>query len=123
VRLKQSYAWTYADSDANDGQDRNRPLDRIVAGLYAANAREQAMVINREGDYERAARLLNRVADRIAGYAGSDRELKELVRKLRSEAEVVARPQTERFRKEQHYLARNMMESRSADFTQRKRNR
>lgn len=123
VRLKQSYTWTYADSDTNDGQERNRPLDRIVAGLYAANAREQAMVINREGDYERAAKLLNRVADRIAGYAGSDRELKELVRKLRNEAEVVARPQTEKFRKEQHYLARNLMESRSADFTQRKRNR
>ncbi len=81
-------AWRYADHATNDRQPRTREVDRVVARLLAARARMEAVGRNKAGDLRRASATLQGVADRIAGYAGDDRELEALVRELRRQAEV-----------------------------------
>jgi len=123
VLMEQGYAWTYAGSAENDVQPRNRVVDRVVAQLFAAEARERAIALNREGDYERAQAVMVKVARRIATYAGEDRELAKLVTDLLSEAEQWSRPTQERFRKESYHVAMYQMQSRMVDGTARKRDR
>ena len=123
VLMEQEYSWTYAGSAENDAQPRNRVVDRVVAQLFAAEARERAIALNREGDYERAQAVMVKVARRIATYAGEDRELAKLVTDLLSEAEQWSRPTQERFRKESYHVAMYQMQSRMVDGTARKRDR
>ena len=123
VHLEQGYTWTYAGSAENDAQPRNRVVDRVVAQLFAAEARERAIVLNREGSYERAQAVIEKVARRIASYAGDDRELAKLVTSLLAEADQWSRPTHERFRKESFHGAMYKMQSRMEDGTARKRDR
>jgi hypothetical protein len=46
--------WSYADDRANDGQPRDPDVDRAVARLFAARARQEAVQRNRSGDYDGA---------------------------------------------------------------------
>ena len=123
VHLEQRYTWTYAGSAENDGQARNRAVDRVVAQLFAAEARARAIELNRHGDYERAQAVMVKVARRIAAYAGDDRELAKLVTDLLGEAEQWRRPTHERFRKESYHFSMNQLQSRMEDGTARKRDR
>src|SRR6185503_10692635 len=54
--------WTYADDRANDDQPRDRDVDRAVARLFAARARQEAVGRNRQGDYAGARRILDATA-------------------------------------------------------------
>ena len=123
VHMEQEYAWTYAGTRENDAQPRNRVVDRVVAQLFAAEARERAIALNREGDYERAQAVIEKVARRIASYAGDDRELAKLVTELLAEANQWSRPTHERFRKESFHSAMYTLQSRMEDGTARKRDR
>jgi hypothetical protein len=82
--------WTGASHEANDEQPRNVEVDRAVAAQFAAQARAEATEANREGDLERARRVLERTASRIESYAGNDRELLGLVQALRDEVRTYA---------------------------------
>jgi Ca-activated chloride channel family protein len=77
--------WEYADDHTNDAQPRDRVVDRAVARLFAARARQAAVALNRAGDYAAAVTGLRGAAGRIAAYAGSDVELRGLVSELRAE--------------------------------------
>jgi len=123
VLMEQEYSWTYAGSAENDAQARNRAVDRVVAQLFAAEARERAIALNRHGDFERAQAVIQKVARRIASYAGEDRELAKLVTDLLAEAEQWSRPTDERFRKKSYHVAMYQMQSRMLDGTARKRDR
>src|SRR5690606_20325836 len=57
--------WTFETHTRNDLQPRNREVDRPVARVYAARAREQATELNRAGRYDEARRCLQRTARRI----------------------------------------------------------
>lgn len=70
--------WQYASHAENDAQPRDREVDREVARLYAARARAEATEANRQGDYDRARRVLEATARRIHGYTFGDPELQEL---------------------------------------------
>lgn len=78
--------WTYADHARNDRQPRSVEVDRLVARLFAARARQDAVQLNKAGDYRRASAMLASVAKRILGYADGDRELLELARELDGQA-------------------------------------
>ncbi len=52
--------WQYADDRANDAQPRDRSVDRRVAALFAARARQEALKLNRLGDYGEAVMELRR---------------------------------------------------------------
>jgi len=69
-------AWQHAEGADVDAQPRDRHVDRAVARIYAARARLEAVHLNRLGEYTDARHALRGVARRIAGYAGSDTELK-----------------------------------------------
>lgn len=64
--------WTYATHAANDAQPRDAEVDFAVAELYAARARADATEANRVGDLRRARQVLERTAQRIRSYAGTD---------------------------------------------------
>ena len=78
VAPPQQVTFRYADNRTNNDQPRDREVDREVAALYAARARQEAAAANRHRDYEAANRALAGVARRIRGYAGDDRQLQGL---------------------------------------------
>ena len=80
-------SWTWAPHAENDRQPRTLAVDRVVARFYAARARAEAVDLNRDGDLEGARRVLRATAKRIRSYAGSDRELLELVHELERDSE------------------------------------
>ena len=84
-------AWEYADDRANDAQPRDREVDRLVAGIFAARCRQRAVELNRHGDYGAAAEALTATAKKIRGYASGDPELKAIVDGLLHEAEAFGR--------------------------------
>ena len=85
-------AWTYADDRANDAQPRDREVDRAVARLFAARARQEAVRLNRDGDFSHARRAMTATAERIGAYAGTDPELRDLMTALVGDAARVRRP-------------------------------
>jgi hypothetical protein len=113
--------WHYADHHRNDIQDRDRMVDRIVAQLYAARARQEAVALNRQGHYDAALSALKRVADRIEGYAGDDNVLRENVAELYREGKQFAREMSEMSRKQAYYTSSNVSRMRTADGKARKR--
>ncbi len=67
--------WTYADDRSNDAQPRDRSVDHVVAGLFAARARQDAVASNRAGDFAAAGRRMAGTAERIRSYADGDPNL------------------------------------------------
>ncbi len=105
-------SWAYADHHANDAQAREPEVDRAVARLFAARARQEAVTRNRAGDFVRARSAISSVAERIRSYAGGDTELRELVKTLESEQQVFAAPMAEASRKSRHFASANLARSR-----------
>jgi len=104
--------WTWADHAANDAQHRDVEVDRVVARQFAARARLEAVRDNKAGDFDDAQRALRGVARRIRGYAGRDRELRDLVHELEGEADRFARPMAPAMLKEAHFSSVNALRSR-----------
>jgi Ca-activated chloride channel family protein len=104
--------WTYADDRANDAQPRDRSVDHVVAGLFAARARQEAVARNRSGDYQAAARQIAATAARIRSYADGDPDLNRLAESLVAETETYAAPMAEMSRKQAHFASANMLRSR-----------
>jgi Ca-activated chloride channel family protein len=107
-------AWTYADDLANDAQPRDRDVDRAVARLFAARARQEAVRLNRDGDYSHARRAMTATAERIGAYAGTDPELRDVMTALVGDAAVFAAPMPEPSRKQAHFASANLLRSRDA---------
>ena len=101
-------AFAYADHAANDHQPRDRAVDRTVAELYAAHARQEAVARNRKGDFRGAAEALRGVARRVRGYAGNDPELERVVQRLEREAEEFSLVMPEMTRKAMYFASANV---------------
>ena len=113
----RSARWTLADSTANDRQARERDVDRLVARLYAARARMEAVTCNREGLYDAAAAVLQAVAQRIGGYAAGDAELTALVADLHAEVVAFRHEMTEHDRKSTYHRSAQTTRSKMEDGT------
>ena len=109
--------WQYADDMANDGQARDRSVDRRVAALFAARARQDAVKMNRAGEFENAVRGLREVSGRILGYAGRDPEIRALVDELRAEEGQWSTQASESVRKRSYASANYAQRSRRPDGT------
>lgn len=108
--------WKYAAHADNDAQPRDVMVDREVAALYAARARADATEANRDGDFDRARRVLERTAKRIRSYAGGDAELEALRRALLSEVERFAeRPMSAMQLKSAFFVAESTSRNRGTD--------
>ena len=101
-------AWEYADGKTNDAQARDVDVDRAVARVFAARARQEATALNRGGDYVRRAAALAGVAKRIRSYAGRDPEMRALVGELESRFAEVAAPMAEASRKQMFFASYNV---------------
>ncbi|MFL5678672.1 MAG: vWA domain-containing protein, partial [Chloroflexota bacterium] len=104
--------WAYATDRENDVQQRDRDVDRAVAGLFAARARQEAVRLNRAGDFEGAQRVLAATRARIEAYAGNDPEIRAVLRTLDEEQVVYAAPMAEAVRKQAFYSSANALRSR-----------
>lgn len=107
-------SFEYADDHANDVQPRVTAVDRVIAEIYAARARQQAVELNRQGDYDGARDALRSTARRIRMYAAGDPVLIGIIEQLVRESEMFHRDMAERSRKA-HYATSNHR-LRSRDF-------
>lgn len=107
--------WQYADDPTNDAQPRDRTVDRHVAQLFAARARQEAVHLNRIGRYDAARHSVRSVARRIAEYASGDPELQGLVAQLGVEEQRWAAPAPEMSRKVAFASANYTMRSRGPE--------
>jgi Ca-activated chloride channel family protein len=112
--VSHSLAWEYADDRTNDLQERDRDVDRAVARIFAARARQEATGLNRAGNYPGAAAALGAVAKRIRGYAGHDSEMGGIVAQLERDAVHLAAPMPAMALKQMHFASYNMARMRSA---------
>jgi Ca-activated chloride channel homolog len=113
--------WTFDDHAANDAQRRNVVVDREVAKLYAAKATAEALELNRARRFEEAAAVLERTANRIKQYAGSDHELLEIVDSLLQRRPDYAMPMPALALKKEHFASSNAVAMRSSSGTARRR--
>lgn len=120
MHASSELGWQYADHHRNDIQPRDRTVDRIVARLYAARAKQGAVGLNRTGDFAAAKSALRRVHDRIRGYAGDDRELHAIVAELQSETKRFAAHLDEFSLKETYFASSNAMRMRTVEGKARK---
>ena len=107
-----SVEWTYADHAANDAQSRNPAVDRAVARIYAARARQEAVRLNRVGEYSAAKQALRGVAQRIKGYAGSDTQIADVATSLETDIAAFEAPMAAMELKRHHYDSANIQRSR-----------
>lgn len=107
-------SWEHADDAANDAQPRERGVDRVIARVFAARARQEAVRLNRIGEYDAARNALTATARRISGYAGDDAELRAIADELLREAETFQRAVPERFLKERFAASHYALNSRMA---------
>ena len=112
-------SWEYADDPANNTQPRDHEVDRVVARVFVARARREAVRLNRAGDYDGARTMLEGTAHRIKGYAGRDTELQAIVNDLLHDVETFRQVMPERNRKEAYAASSYTMQSRAADGTAR----
>ncbi len=100
--------WTYATHAANDAESRDVEVDRQVARIFAARARQAAVALNRAGRYDEARQLLRATRHRIRDYAGRDAELNQILESLREDEGVFAAAMAEPERKVRHYASANL---------------
>lgn len=112
--------WEYANDQANDTQERDRTVDRAVARVFAARARQEAVRLNRAGDFDASRKVLKSTGRRVAEYAGRDPELRKVVDELEREAVVMAAPMPEMARKMAFAVGAYALQSRAPDGQARK---
>ena len=96
-------SWAYADSKTNDLQERDAEVDRAVARVFAARARQEATALNRTGNYPAAMAALMSVAKRIRSYAGRDDEMRQIVAELERDSTELSAPMPAMRLKEVHF--------------------
>ena len=64
--------WTYADDAANNRQPRDHEVGRAVARQFAARARQEAVRLNRTGDYLAAAAAMPEMSRKQHHFASAN---------------------------------------------------
>lgn len=104
--------WTWADDRTNDAQDRDVDVDRAVARQFAARARQEAVMRNKQGDFGQARWVLEATAKRIRRYAGRDADMRALVAELEAETPRFSAAMPAMMLKEAHFRSANAARSR-----------
>ena len=107
-----SVAFRYASHQENDAQPRERAIDRRVASLYAAKAAQDALVLNRDGDYEAARRTLDACGRWIGEYAGNDPELLAILEMLKHKGQRFTQMMRASERKSEYAVTSSSLKSR-----------
>ncbi len=80
-------------------------MDRAVAAIFAARARQEATQLNRAGNFPAAQAALAAVAKRIRSYAGRDSVMRGLIAQLEQDAETLARPMAPAAAKQMYFAS------------------
>jgi Ca-activated chloride channel family protein len=115
MRGETKLSWAYADNAANDHQERDRVVDRAVARIFAARARQEAVGRNRSGDYDGARQAVEATARRIRGYTGRDPELRAILADLEGQVQEFTAPMPEMSRKQMYASSSYALRSREPD--------
>jgi hypothetical protein len=107
-----SVIFRYASHEENDAQPRERVVDRRVAAFYAAKAAQDALELNRDGDYDAARRKLEACGRRIAEYAGDDPELLAILEMLKDKGKRFSQVMQAQARKAQYSYENASLKSR-----------
>ena len=116
-------AWEHADDAANDIQPRDRAVDRVIATVFAARARQEAVRLNRWATSAAHVRVLEATARRIRSYAGRDAELRRVADELAAETATFERVMPERSRKVAYAESAYALASRFVDGSARRSDR
>jgi hypothetical protein len=109
-------SWEYATDQANDGQERDRDVDRAVARTFAARARQEAVGNNRVGDFAGCpAGVMEATARRIRKYAGRDADLRQVVEDLEGDVNRFALPMAAPALKQAYASTNYALRSRAPD--------
>ena len=108
-------SWEYATDQANDAQQRDLNVDRAVARTFASRARQEAVVLNRAGDYAAAEHIVESTARRIRKYAGRDAELRKVISELEQESVQFNAPMAPQALKVAHAASLYSLQSRAYD--------
>jgi len=108
-------SWEYAADQANDAQERDRDVDRAVAETFASRARQEAVSLNRAGDFDGARRALEATTRRIRKYAGRDVNLRTVADALEADVSRFAAPMAAPAMKEAYASANYALRSRAVD--------
>jgi len=111
----QDVTWRFASHQDNDAQPRHRVVDRAVADLQAALARERALDLNRLGKFDEARQVLEAIAELIRKRAGDDGELEAIARTLAADQEVFAACMSPVAMKVQHFASSSVQRMRAPD--------
>jgi Ca-activated chloride channel family protein len=106
--------WQYADNAANDAQPRDRDVDVAVATKFAAKARQEAVALNKAGQFGASSERLAAVGRRIRRYAGSDPRLQGLANELDHETVSYSAPVAPAALKQAHFASVNASRSRDS---------
>ena len=115
--VSESLTWEYAHDKTNDLQERDAEVDRAVAQVFAARARQEATSLNRAGNFPAAQAALKSVAKRIGTYAGRDPLMRMLINELEKESEVLAMPMAPAAAKQMYFRAYASAKTRNLDGT------
>jgi hypothetical protein len=88
--------------------------------VFAVLAREEALGLNRSGDFKAASATLRKAADRIRRYAGDDREMRAIVARLSQESTAWSTPMAELDRKRAYFASSNLARARDIQGRARK---
>ncbi len=108
-------SWDYADDVTNDHQPRDREVDRVVARMFSARATQEAVRLNRQGDYQGASKLLRSTASRVRGYAQRDATILATADELEAKGSTFQDRVAEPMLKSEFYASANMARSRTSD--------
>jgi len=106
--------WEFADHQSNDKQPRNRMVDRAVAELLAARARDEARSFNRQSRYGDAQLVIRKTVDNIKTYCGDDAVLLGIVAELGQAEKMFAKAMSEFDMKAQCYSSYNRRSNRNS---------
>ena len=107
--------WDYADTATNDQQARDIEVDRAVARMFAARAMQEAVRLNRNGEYGQAGTLVASTASRIRSYAHRDPELRRLADELAAQSVRFGAPVPDALRKQAYFASSNIARSRTSE--------
>jgi Ca-activated chloride channel homolog len=108
-------AFEYADDRTNDLQPRDCEVDRAVARTFAAKVRQEALGLNRTGQFGEAAARIHKVAERIRSYAGSDSDLLRIVAELEADRPAMSAPMASMQMKAAFFASANVARNRMPD--------
>lgn len=107
--------FTFAGHRRNDAQPRDHEVDRAVAAVYAALARQTALERNRAGEFDGATQILVETAVRIRSYAAGDREMLAWADGLELQQHEFGRHMSSIAAKRHHSLHKSALKNRMMD--------